>query len=195
MDRPLAPDQILQYVLGDLEESGFRRQAAVLRVVELSFTFDAVYLSPGGHDGLTLVIEQPEVDVEALLRRLHRLALALINAESRRPVTLILVSEPLSSQQLDEIRPLVRLIPVDRVAQDASEVDDVLREFHPLVLENVEAQPTDAGGALATELGTLATSGAVAQIMGAAPEGVDAVDALFRDLMRTALADYTRLPV
>ncbi len=187
MSDTLQPDQIAQYCLGVLQGEEYEVHTEALRIVDLSFEFDRVLTGPYGHQ-LILLVDQPELAVDALKRRLSSLALALSRTGSRRPVTLVLVAPPLDPQDLDALRRLARLVAIDRVPRTFSSVDLILREFCPLVTTDVAAPLVDADDELRKALGSKADHPQARTLIRAASEGQGAVERAFQTLLDEAIA-------
>lgn len=191
MSKTLQPDQIAQHCLDVLQAVGYEVQTEALRIVDLSFDFDRVLTGPHGHQALVLLVDQPELAVDALKRRLSSLALALSRTGSRRPVTLILVSPPPAQQDIDALRKLARLVAIDRVAQEVTSLDDNLREFRPLDITDVSAPLFEASDELKKALGSKAESPQARKLIRAASRGREAVEQAFQTLLAEAIEGPT----
>ncbi len=185
----LPPNAVARACLDALEFYGYARQPQPLRIVELSFEFDAVLAGPAKHHDLVLLVDQETLDVEAVRRRLTSLALALSRTGSRRPIAVVLIAPPSRKADLEPLRPLARLVTVRREAQTSAEVADALREFRPLSIDELEARPVHASRELAAALGKRADVPAVQRLIAAATDGEAAVKEAFHDLFVEALAD------
>ena len=189
MSKTLRPDQIGQHCLGVLKAVAYEVHTEILRIVDLSFEFDQVLTGPHGHHALVLLVDQPELAVDVLKRRLSSLVLALSRTGSRRPVTLVLVAPPLNQRDLDALRQLARLIAIDRVSRPAVSVDHILREFLPLSTNDVSAPLVDASGELTKVLGAKEGHPHVQKLIQAASKGQEAVELAFRALLDEAIKD------
>lgn len=189
-DDTLRPGQVVQAVLSKLKDRdyGYSEQPQPLRIVELSFEFDAVLAGPFDHQDLVLLVDQEVLDVGALRRRLTRLALALQRTGSQRPVALVLVAPPSPNADLEPLRPLARVVTVPRVEQSADEVAEALRAFRPIGADHLAASPVSAKRELATTLGAAATTPAARRLLAAASDGEQGVRQAFHDLFLEALA-------
>lgn len=138
-----------------LVAQGYERKRESLRIVHLDFDFEDVLEGPHGHHGLVLVVEVRDLTpdaLDALRRRLGRLSLALSRTGSRRPVTLVLVTPSATPSDIDALRPLGRVVVVERREQAVDGVADALRAFVPLDPVAL-ARPEAADAALARHLG------------------------------------------
>lgn len=187
MSKELQPDQIAPYCLSVLKEGGYEVRMEPLRIVELSFDFDQILTGPHDHHTLVLLIDQPALAVDALRRRLSSLTLALSRTGSRRPVTLVLVAPPLDQQDLEALRQLARLVAIDRIPRAVAEVDNILREFRPLVTTDVSAPLVDALSELNKALGSQSSHPQVQKLIRAASKGQEAVEQVFRTLLEEAI--------
>ena len=187
MSKKLQPDQIVSHCLLVLQEGGYQVQSEALRIVDLSFGFDQVLTGPHGRQALVLLVDQEELAVDALKRRLSSLTLALSRTGSRRPVTLILVSPRPTPQDIDALRQLARLVAIDRVAQTAISLDDNLREFRPLDITDVSAPLFEASDELKKALGSEASSPQARKLIRAASRGREAVEQTFQTLLAEAI--------
>jgi hypothetical protein len=186
----LRPGQVIQAVLSKLkdEDYGYSEQPQPLRIVELSFEFDAVLAGPQDHQDLVLLVEQEVLNIDAIRRRLTRLALALQRTGSQRPVALVLVAPPSTSADLERLRPLARVVTVPRIEQSSGEVAEALRAFRPIGVDHLAASPVSAKRELATTLGAAATTPVARRLLAAASDGEQGVRQVFHDLFLEALA-------
>ncbi len=185
---PLDPADVAASCLGVLADYGYVRQPEPLRIVELSFEFDAVFAGPGDHHALVLLVDQPAGNLDAVQRRLTSLAIALSRSGSRRPVAVVLVAPPLDSQALEALRPLARLVVVAREEQTPETVAEALRVFRPLNMDDLDAPRPGAVKELRLALGDAADNKAEKRLLSAAPDGEEAVDRAFRELLAEALS-------
>ena len=187
---PLPADDVREACLLTLGDLGYERRAEPLRIVNLEFDFEAVFVGPDGHHSLVLVVEVADMDagaLDTLRRRLDRLSLALTRVDSLRPVTLVLVTDEISSRALDALRPLARVVVVERRDQSRDSVRAALREFSPLD-PGISTPSEAAGHALARNLGALADDPDIQSLRRAAQKGTAEVEAVFADLLIDAIA-------
>lgn len=194
MSETVLPDQIASHCLSVLEAGDYEEHADTLRIMDLSFEFDRVLTGPYGHQ-LVLLVDQPELAVDALKRRLSSLALALSRTGSRRPVTLLLIAPRLDSQDVNELRQLARLVAVDRVTRTSASLDHILREFRPLATADASAPRVNAIDELHSELGVKANRPHIQKLIKAASKGPEAVELAFQMLLDEAIADPTSLEI
>lgn len=194
MPTPMPPSAVASECLQVLESYGYARQSEHLRVVELSFEFDAVLVGPDADHALVLLVDQEVLDVDAVRRRLTSLALALSRSGSRRPVAVVLVAPPARNADLELLRPLARLVAVRRDRQTPERVAEALREFRPLDTDELVAPRLDATKELRDELGADADSPATRRLIAAASSGEAAVHQAFRELFLEALAGPSDAP-
>lgn len=185
-EKVVQPEEIAPHALRVLRQDGYRVHAEALRIVDLSFDFDQVLTGPDGHQ-LVLLVDQPERTVDALQRRLSSLTYALSRTGSRRPVTLVLVAPSLEQDDLDALRHLARLVAIDRVSREVTEVDHILREFRPLATTDVSAPLMDALDELDTALGSNARHPEVSKLIKAAAKGQEAIEEAFQRLLDEAI--------
>ncbi len=164
-----------------------------MRIVNLEFDFEAVFVAPDDQYALVLVVEVPTLDdsaLDTLRRRLDRLSLALTRAESLRPVTLVLVTPKASPRALDAIRPLARIVVVSQVDQSEDDLTNALREFRPL-LSVAPASSEAVSDALTRHLGAATADPEVKSLRRAAAretKAAKAVEDAFAVLLAAAIA-------
>ena len=92
---------------------GYRPSPELLHVADVEFDFSAALIGPPSHPGLVVLLDEPEVSVGAVIRRLRAFSTVLARSGKRRPITAILLNPEMSPASLEALREVSRVLLVD----------------------------------------------------------------------------------
>lgn len=163
----------VQDVLSVLEASGFERLPKPLTVAGTEFNFDATVR--GRHPSHDLVLVATDQFPRLRLQRLIAgLARSLDLAESRRPMSLVLMGEIAASDRI-ELERYARVLPIGSVTPDVAEIEEAVAVLLPLKLPAAElVHGSDPINEVMAALGVNTTTAHIA-LLKAAFDGPDAV--------------------
>jgi hypothetical protein len=173
----------VEAVLAVLESSGFERLPSPLVVAGSAFEFDAaargtVY----SHDLVVVALTSNEPS--RLVRLLSGLSLTLDQVASRRPVTLVLLGDPLDASTHSQLERQARVLAIGSEEPSEKEIREVVAILLPLDLPTSSSQGRDALAELEAVVGK-GWSDEHRALVAAAAAGPDAV----RDALREYLED------
>lgn len=177
-------DSGIETVLGVLETAGFVRLQKPLVVAGSTFDFDAAAKGTEvSHD--LVVVAGTSASPRRLVRLLSGLSRTLDQVESRRPVSLILLGEPLDTSMLADLERHARVLSVDTANPEPEEVRRAVAVLMPLVLPTATSRGRDPLEEVAEFLGASLSSEHQAFI-DAARVGPDEVRESLRDFINEA---------
>jgi hypothetical protein len=180
----------IETVLGVLEANGFERLPKPLVAAGSTFDFDAVVKGTGKSHDLVIVTTTatPDTRLSQLLSGLTR---ALDQAQSRRPVSLVLLGEPTTDPQTSGLERHARIMSIEGNDPTEEEVRSAVAVLLPLVLPVTGTQGREPLQEVAAALGPKLSSEHQA-LIDQATMGADAVRDAFRDYVDSATeADAT----
>jgi hypothetical protein len=123
----------VETVLGVLEEAGFERLPKPLVVAGSSFDFDAAARGTGVSHDLVVVAASPK-EPRRLVRLLSGLSRTLDQAESRRPVSLVLLGEQLNGSTGADLERHARVLTIESAEPGPDDVRQAVAVLMPLAL-------------------------------------------------------------
>lgn len=167
----MSASQPVERVVGLLGEAGYERLAQPVQVAGIPFEFSAVLTASSSLDLGVLVDTVTETDLANIRQRVEGLGRALDLAESRRPLTVILIGpEPVPELQLALTR--VARVLVAGVPSGERELREAIAVLLPLELVTVTEMPESWRSAREK---LLATHPDAADLLAAAKVGPDEV--------------------
>lgn len=164
----------VQKVLDVLEDSGFERLPRPLTIVGTEFNFEAAARGTGSSHDLVLV-STGQFHSKRLQRLVAGLARSLDLAESRRPVSLVIVGGIAASDRV-ELERYARVLPIESADPDSAEIENAIAVLLPLKLPNADLiHGTDPINDVAHELGLMTVTSDHFTLIHAAAGGSDAV--------------------
>lgn len=161
-------------VLSVLERSGFETLPKPLTVAGTEFDFDATARGRRPSHDLVLVATD-RIPGLRLQRLVAGLARSLDLAESRRPMSLVLMGEFSASDRI-ELERYARVLPIDSVTPNVAEIEKAVAVLLPLELpEAALTHGTDPLNEVLAALGPSNTTSAHIALVKTAPDGPDAV--------------------
>jgi hypothetical protein len=123
-------------VLAVLERAGFERLPKPLTIVGTEFDFEAAARgTKSSHDLVLIATDQ--VPPRRLQRLVAGLARSLDLAESRRPVSLVVLGGVAARDRL-ELERYARILPISSATPDVSEIEEAVAVLLPLSLPNAD---------------------------------------------------------
>jgi hypothetical protein len=174
----------IETVLGVLEAAGFERLPKPLIVAGATFDFDAAAKGTGASHDLVVVAVGPEAP-QHLLRLLAGLSRTLDQVGSRRPVSLVIVGEPLTGPMAANLERHARVLEISSDDPEPDEVRQAVAVLLPLPLAAGEALGRDPLGEVAEIIGLSLTKGQ-RKLLDAAKVGPDAVRETLRQQVDAA---------
>jgi hypothetical protein len=143
----------VETVLDVLETAGFERLPKPLVVAGSSFDFDAAARGTGASHDLVVVAVSPQAP-RRLVRLLSGLSRTLDQAESRRPVSLVLLGELLDSSSSADLERHARVLTIESSDPGPEEVHRAVAVLLPLALPSASSQGRDPLAEVAETLGS-----------------------------------------
>jgi hypothetical protein len=170
---------VQEAVLNVLEQAGFERLPKPLTVVGTEFDFEAAARGTRTSHDLVLVATD-QVPHERLRRLVAGLARSLDLAESRRPVSLVLIGGVAASDRM-ELERYARVLPIESSTPDVAEIEKAVAVLLPLDLPNAEVvHGSNPINEVMSALGPLNATPDHTALIEAAADGPDAVREAFR---------------
>lgn len=173
----------VETVLGVPEIIGFERLPKPLVVAGSTFEFDAAARGTGVSHDLVVVAINPK-DPRRLVRLLSGLSRTLDQAESRRPVSLVLLGDRLDGSTAADLGRHARVLTVENGDPEPDQVRRAVAVLMPLTLPSATSRGQDPLSEVAETLGS-ALSDEHRTLLEAAKVGPDEV----RDTLRRYIED------
>lgn len=123
----------VESVLQVLEAAGFERLPKPLVVAGSSFDFDAAVKGTGvSHD--LVVLATSSTPARHLVRLLSALSRTLDQVDSRRPVSLVLLGDPVDASTMTSLEQHARVLTIDGDAPDPGQIRRAIAVLLPLQL-------------------------------------------------------------
>lgn len=176
-------------VVAFLEKKGrYRIVHEPLHVADFSFEFDAVLRGPGDGSGLVVVLDGQEVPLGPLRRRLAAFRTVLERKGKNRSVTAVLLSPGPSSEDLDALASICRVITIENDAEIANE----LRALLPLALPAPMRTTATGWEALEERLAARVPSPLTASLLRAGRRDPEAVQKVLRTTIDNACSEAVK---
>lgn len=146
-------DSAIETVLAVLESARFERLPKPLVVAGSTFDFDAAARGTGVSHDLVVVATSPTAP-RRLVRLLSGLSRTLDQVESRRPVSLVLVGEPLNASDIADLEEYARVLTIESADPDLEQVRRAVAILTPLALPSAGSRGRDPLAEVATVLGS-----------------------------------------
>jgi hypothetical protein len=185
----VSPSPTVGRVISLLEGAGYRRCADPLRVADIPFSFAAMLARPTSLDLVVVIDRIEESDAQQVRERVEGLGRALDAAQSRRPLTVVLVGPRPDLHVFHALREVARVLPVDEGpgATTPEALPDALGALLPLKLA-VEGQQNEySWRAVREELLAAHEGKDVAALVAASATGPRDVEAALADLLSAPL--------
>lgn len=147
----------VETVLRVLEEASFERLPKPLVIAGLSFDFDAAARGTGVSHDLVVVAASPKSS-RRLMRLLSGLSRTLDQAESRRPVSLVLLGELLDESMTADLERHARVLAIESNDPTPEDVRRAVAVLMPLALPSATRQGRDPLSEVAEALGSSLSS-------------------------------------
>lgn len=171
-------DTTVESVLQVLADADFERLPKPLVVAGSSFDFDAAVKGTGvSHD--LVVLATAGTPARHLVRLLSALSRTLDQVESRRPVTLVLLSDTVDAPTMTSLEQHARVLTIDGDAPDPSQIRRAIAVLLPLELPTQQSAGRPPLTVVAEKIGDT-VSGEHMKFLEAAQVGPDKV----RDWLR-----------
>lgn len=132
----------VETVLGVLAIAGFERLPKPLIVAGSSFDFDAAARGTGVSHDLVVVASSPK-DPRRLVRLLSGLSRTLDQVESRRPVSLVLIGEPVEESVITDLERHARVLTIETDDPEPEDVERAVAVLMPLALPSETSRGRD----------------------------------------------------
>lgn len=127
----------LESVLRVLDAAGFERLPKPLVVAGSSFEFDAAVKGTGvSHD--LVVLATSNTPAHYLVRLLSALSRTLDQVESRRPVSLVLLGDPVDAATMTGLEQNARVLAIDSDDPDPDQISRAIAVLLPLKLPTLQ---------------------------------------------------------
>lgn len=171
-------------VVGVLGAAGFEPLSRPLTVADATFDFDAAVMGTGvSHD--LVVVASSDGPPKRLARLLSALSRTLDQVGSRRPVSLVLLGEPLDGLAMDDLERHARVINLEARLPTVDQVRRAVAVLMPLALPSTTTRGKDPLVEVAAILGGT-VSDEQRGFLDAARFGPDEVRATFRQYLELA---------
>jgi hypothetical protein len=169
-----------------LRGSGYRQLSEPLSIAGLTFDMPAAFVGAHPSPDLILVADTAFETDERILRKVEGVARALDVARSRRPLTTILVGPRPTSQVLDAMTKVSRVLPVGAFDEDLeTSLHNWLAVLMPLGLPEPSDVVTDPLAEIVSRSGDLRPE--VASLVHLAPQGAEVINKRLQDMLFNAL--------
>lgn len=146
-------DSAIETVLRVLEGAGFERLPKPLVVAGSTFDFDAAARGTGVSHDLVVVATSP-TDPRRLVRLLSGLSRTLDQAKSRRPVSLVLLGDPLHASAIADLEQYARVLTLETSDPDQDQVHRAIAVLTPLRLPSADSRGRDPLAEVAAAIGS-----------------------------------------
>ncbi|MAY96186.1 MAG: hypothetical protein CMH84_06575 [Nocardioides sp.] len=174
----------VQEVLSVLENAGFERLPKPLTVAGAEFDFEAAARGTDTSHDLVLIATD-HVSGRRLQRLVAGLARSLDRVESRRPMTLVLIGVPASTERIGLER-FARVLPIPSLTPTRAAIEEAVAVLLPLKLPAAEiVHGSDPVNEVMAALGPIKATPEHIELVRASADGADGVRQVLRHYINT----------
>jgi hypothetical protein len=177
----------VERIIAFLIAANFRRLQTPVNIAGVRFDFAAVLVGTDSMPDLVIVADTTEEKDDRIRTKIEGVARALDVVRSKRPLTAILAGPRPRTAMLDAISKVCRVLPVGTLtgAEGEAALRNWLAVLTPLTLPRVSDAIADPMGTLRQDVAT--DDPILAQLLAAAPQGAQRVQAEFHRLVEEPL--------
>lgn len=179
---------MIEEIIDVLVTAGYARLSPTLQIGGATFSFGAILAAEEDDAALTIVADTDQQDLRSLRKDFRAISLSLGRVRSRRPITLVVISEDSGSDLMRDLGLICRLI----VVRPGDEAHSALLPLLPLQLPEGAIGGRSAIAELRQELGELQNDPYVIDLMGACQRSSAVVEARSLEEVASATRDPER---
>lgn len=185
----MSPSPAIARVVSLLEDAGYQRCGDPLFVADIPFSFSAILARSTSLDLVVVIDRIDEGDAQRMRERIEGLGRALDAAQSRRPLTVVLVGPRPELRVFHALREVARVLPVDEGpgATKPEALPDALGALLPLKFAAESKQNEYSWKTVREELLVTHTDNDMAALVKASESGTRKVQAVLAELLSAPL--------